>query len=242
MSNLTVKYDSLPLVVGIGFSAMMMLVVGLNHQVDVKASGYDVANTNGIKTVEVATSYSKPKTTKVNINAEALKATSVSAKKVVKATPAKVEDVKVKTNKTVAPKANIQQIVYTTQYGDTLNDIATRYNTTVSSIQALNNIVNSNIIRVGVTLKINQNSLSAEAVANPTVKRDMHVNKVVTGNKGLMVKVNPEILNEGTTVYVANYGETKTVAGEGEGITLGFETQADADAFTQTTVAVTNIN
>ncbi|RDY28203.1 LysM peptidoglycan-binding domain-containing protein [Romboutsia weinsteinii] len=47
-------------------------------------------------------------------------------------------------------------IHYTVQPGDTLSQIAQKYNTTVSSIASLNNISNPNIIDIGQVLKIDE--------------------------------------------------------------------------------------
>lgn len=44
--------------------------------------------------------------------------------------------------------------IYTVQRGDTLSELAIRFNTTVSQIAKLNNIRNINLIYVGETLRI----------------------------------------------------------------------------------------
>lgn len=54
---------------------------------------------------------------------------------------------------------NNQNIInYTIKRGDTLSQIAQRYNTTVASIVSLNNISNPNLIYAGDTIKITQNN------------------------------------------------------------------------------------
>jgi len=44
--------------------------------------------------------------------------------------------------------------IYTVQRGDTLSELAVRFNTTVSEIAKLNNIRNINLIYIGETLRI----------------------------------------------------------------------------------------
>ncbi|MCL9971088.1 LysM peptidoglycan-binding domain-containing protein [Anoxybacillus kestanbolensis] len=44
--------------------------------------------------------------------------------------------------------------VYIVQKGDTLGAIAKKYNTTVATLQKLNNIQNQNLIRVGQKIKV----------------------------------------------------------------------------------------
>ncbi len=52
-------------------------------------------------------------------------------------------------------KHDLNHIIYTVRWGDTLSEIAKRYNTTVQSIATLNGIVNINRIYVGQQLRIN---------------------------------------------------------------------------------------
>jgi peptidoglycan LD-endopeptidase CwlK len=47
-----------------------------------------------------------------------------------------------------------EEQTYTVQKGDTLSEIAAKHNTTVATLQKLNNIKNSNLIRVGQKLRV----------------------------------------------------------------------------------------
>ena len=59
---------------------------------------------------------------------------------------------------------NNQNIInYKVQRGDTLSEIALKYNTTISSIVNLNNIQNPNLIYIGQVLKIMKNNSSLQA-------------------------------------------------------------------------------
>lgn len=46
-------------------------------------------------------------------------------------------------------------IIYTVERGDTLSELALRFDTTVNEIASLNHITNINLIYVGETLRIN---------------------------------------------------------------------------------------
>lgn len=59
-----------------------------------------------------------------------------------------------------------QNIYYTVKRGDTLSEIAARYQTTVQQIAGENNIINPNLIYPGQVLKITTNSLSGEGSSN----------------------------------------------------------------------------
>lgn len=59
-----------------------------------------------------------------------------------------------------------QNIYYTVKRGDTLSEIAARYQTTVQQIAGENNIINPNLIYPGQVLKITTNSLSGAGSSN----------------------------------------------------------------------------
>ena len=65
------------------------------------------------------------------------------------------EQFTIKTNGNVN---NSNTIVYTVVYGDTLSEIAYKYNTTVSNLVAINNISNPNLIYPGEKITITSNS------------------------------------------------------------------------------------
>ena len=55
---------------------------------------------------------------------------------------------------TIVVDGNVQSSTYTVSSGDTLSDIASKFNTTVQSLQSKNGIINPNLIYVGQTLNI----------------------------------------------------------------------------------------
>lgn len=56
----------------------------------------------------------------------------------------------------------------TVQSGDTVSEIAQKYNTTVSDIQKQNNLTNPNVIYVGQKLQVNDNNTQSSQVILPT--------------------------------------------------------------------------
>ena len=55
---------------------------------------------------------------------------------------------------TIVVDGNVQSSTYTVSSGDTLSDIASKFNTTVQSLQSKNGIINPNLIYVGQSLNI----------------------------------------------------------------------------------------
>lgn len=66
---------------------------------------------------------------------------------------------------TVATAAVASADTVTVKSGDTLSQIAQNYNTTVDSIQKLNNLTNINLIYVGQKLQVNTNNTQTTTVA-----------------------------------------------------------------------------
>jgi len=67
------------------------------------------------------------------------------------------------------PEVNITQF-YVVKSGDTLSEIASRYNTTVVKIASMNNIENVNLIYVGQKLNLGCENVSRETIRTYTVK------------------------------------------------------------------------
>ncbi len=72
---------------------------------------------------------------------------------------------------------------YKVQVGDTLNKIASRFNTTISALMKLNNITDANLVYVGQVLKIPSESNSA-ATPVPTAQNNQPAVPAVTGQNG----------------------------------------------------------
>lgn len=102
--------------------------------------------------------------------------------------------------------------VYTVKKGDTLSYIALKFNTTVSKIVSLNNIINPNIIYVGQKLQIPNNSNSTENINNATTYvikyRDTltsianKYNTTITSLVRLNNIQNPDLIFEGERIIV----------------------------------------
>ncbi|MDU7578363.1 MAG: GH25 family lysozyme [Bacillus subtilis] len=73
-------------------------------------------------------------------------------------------EVKIEKTSAVKPVSNIKTVksdtIYTVKKGETLSEIAQKYNTTVRALQNLNNIKDVNNIYVGQKIKISGNSLN----------------------------------------------------------------------------------
>ncbi len=83
---------------------------------------------------------------------------------------------------TPQPTAILQSTgTYTVQVGDTLNKIATRFNTTINALMRLNNITDANIVFVGQVLKVPADGAVA-ATPIPTVQGNQPT--VVSGQSG----------------------------------------------------------
>ena len=69
----------------------------------------------------------------------------------------------------------------TVKAGDTVSELAQKYNTTVNTIQQLNNLSNPNLIFVGQQLKVN-NDNNGQAVAQQNKLKLQH-NKLLNNNQ-----------------------------------------------------------
>ena len=76
-------------------------------------------------------------------------------------------------------------VTYTVKKGDTLSEIAAKYNTTVSSIAKLNNIKNTNLIYVGQKLTISGKTTSSSGSGSSTTKKTTSTNKAIIEHFGL---------------------------------------------------------
>ena len=105
--------------------------------------------------------------------------------------------------------------VYTVVRGDTLSEIATRYNTTVSKLVADNNISNPNLIYPGQRLIISNGTNTSlgnecgkvlytikrgDTLSEIATKYDTNVNEIATLNS----ISNPNLIYAGTTIRVPN--------------------------------------
>ncbi len=101
----------------------------------------------------------------------------------------------------VAPGQTIEGDVYTVKRGDTLYSIAQKFNTTVSDIKSLNNLISNNL-SIGQQLKIPTTEVEEEFI-NYTVKLGDTL-YTIAQNYGLSVNDIIEYNNLGTTVLTPN--------------------------------------
>jgi len=79
---------------------------------------------------------------------------------------------------TAVPQSNG---TYTVQVGDTLNKIATRFNTTITALMRLNNITDANLVYVGQVLKVPTDG-SVAATPVPPTQGNQPIPTTVSGN------------------------------------------------------------
>lgn len=151
-------------------------------------------------------------------------------------------------NQEEMPDVNISSIQYVVKRGDTLSQIAMRYNTTVASLVNLNNISNPNLIYPGQVIYINRTSVESEQETNEmgcvvyTVKSGDNlsrianrygttVQKIITCNKILnpnliypgqkiRIRVANEFTDDNYFQYVVKRGDTLSEIANRYGITV----------------------
>lgn len=100
----------------------------------------------------------RPATAKTE-SAEAATAAAVTEKKA---------DTVAKAEAATAAKAQATQISYTVVAGDTLRRIASKFNTSIASLEKLNNLTNTSILKVGQALIIGSPAKTAAAASQST--------------------------------------------------------------------------
>ena len=119
----------------------------------------------------------------------------------------------IRQNSNTNTNGNTNSTIYTVVRGDTLSEIALKYNTTVSNLVRLNNISNPNLIYPGQKLIISKNTSLGNECGKVlyTIKRgdtltkiankfDTTVSEIVSLNN---IK-NPNLIYAGTTIRVPN--------------------------------------
>lgn len=104
--------------------------------------------------------------------------------------------------------SNEQTEIYTVKRGDTLSEIAMKYNTTVSRLVQINNITNPNLIYVGQKIKVSGTSntsqrrrytiRSGDTLSGIAIKYDTTVNRLVEINN----ISNPNLIYAGETIVI----------------------------------------
>ena len=109
-----------------------------------------------------------------------------------------------------------ETITYTVKKGDTLSEIALKYNTTVSKLVSLNNISNPNLIYVGQKLIIQTNNASDEQTITYTIKWGDTLSEIALKYNTTVFKLatqnnisNPNLIYAGDTLII-NYTTTNT--------------------------------